>query len=115
MRRDRHDGDIRPLTFGQALAAHVRIITWCEQRERSFEPKVADMHGEETTVIDWAKRLRCSQCGGTRRSSSVERRDDMPAQDILGDFGVLVLSPLRSRQGASPGNGRGFFGTMRFH
>ena len=55
MRRDRHDGDIRPLTFGQALAAHVRIITWCKQRERSSEPEVAELHGEETTVIRLGK------------------------------------------------------------
>ena len=66
MRRSRHNEEHSPLTLGQALAADVRIITWCKKCEHSFEPDVAELaerYGETTTVIAWAKRLRCSRCG----------------------------------------------------
>ena len=67
MRRSRHNTEHSPLTLGQALAASVRIITWCKKCEHKFEPDVAELaarYGAKTTVIDWAKRLRCSKCGG---------------------------------------------------
>jgi Zn finger protein HypA/HybF involved in hydrogenase expression len=67
MRRSRCDKKHSPLTFGQALKAGVRIMTWCEQCRHSFEPDTAGLverYGATTTVINWAKRLRCSKCGG---------------------------------------------------
>src|SRR4051812_41939403 len=67
MRRSRHAAEHSPLTFGQALKASVRIMTGCEQCRRSFEPDNAGLverYGATTTVINWAKRLRCSRCGG---------------------------------------------------
>jgi hypothetical protein len=54
------------LTLGQAVAAHVRLIVWCRACQHRFEPDtttVAEEHGAATTVLVWAKRLRCSQCG----------------------------------------------------
>jgi hypothetical protein len=53
------------MTLGNALAAKVRLIVWCKTCRHKAEPDVADQvarHGEATTVIDWAKRLRCSAC-----------------------------------------------------
>lgn len=64
--RSRRDGDGTPLTLGQALAAQVRLIVWCKSCGRQAEPDVAKQvswHGSEMTVIDWARRLRCSACG----------------------------------------------------
>jgi hypothetical protein len=50
------------MTLGQALSAKVRLSCW-----HRAEPDVADQvdrYGDETTVIDWARRLRCSACEG---------------------------------------------------
>lgn len=54
------------LTLGQAAAAHVRLIVWCKACQHRFEPdtvEMAEQHGAETTVLVWARRLRCSECG----------------------------------------------------
>jgi YgiT-type zinc finger domain-containing protein len=59
-------GNAAPLTLGQALAAKVRLIVWCKECGHRVEPEVAEKvsrYGGETTVIDWASRLRCSACG----------------------------------------------------
>jgi hypothetical protein len=67
MRRNRRDGEPASMTLGQALAAQVRLIVWYKGCWHRAEPDVADQvdrYGEETTVIDWAARLRCSACGG---------------------------------------------------
>jgi hypothetical protein len=66
MNHRRNQGEAGPLTLGQALAANFRLIVWCKLCARSTEPDVAELvswHGAEMTVIDWAKRLRCSACG----------------------------------------------------
>jgi hypothetical protein len=55
------------MTLGQALAARVRLIVWCKSCWHQAEPDVADQvarYGADTTVIDWAARLRCSACEG---------------------------------------------------
>jgi len=54
------------LTLGQAAGAKVRLIVWCKVCQHRFEPdtaELAEQHGAATTVISWATRLRCSQCG----------------------------------------------------
>jgi hypothetical protein len=54
------------LTVGQAAAAHVRLIVWCKACQHRLEPdtaKLAKQYGEAVTVLGWANRLRCSQCG----------------------------------------------------
>ena len=54
------------LTLGQAVAAKVRLIVWCKACLLRFEPEtaaLAEQHGAATTVLTWARRLRCSQCG----------------------------------------------------
>jgi hypothetical protein len=66
MMNRRRQGEPGPLTLGQALAAKVRLIVWYKLCARRTEPDVAELvswHGAEITVIDWAKRLRCSVCG----------------------------------------------------
>ena len=67
MRRKRSEGESAPMTLGGALAAKVRLIVWCKTCRHQAEPAVADQverYGAETTVIDWASRLRCSACDG---------------------------------------------------
>ncbi len=67
MTRNQSDGDTAPLTLGQALAAQVRLIVWCKACSHRAEPDVAEQvahHGAGMTVIDWAARLRCQDCGG---------------------------------------------------
>jgi hypothetical protein len=54
------------LTIGQAFTAKVHLIVWCKRCLRRFEPNMAELveqHGAATTVLAWARRLRCSQCG----------------------------------------------------
>jgi len=66
MSRNRSDGDTAPLTLGQALAAQVRLIVWCKACGHRAEPDVPEQvahHGAGMTVIDWAARLRCQDCG----------------------------------------------------
>jgi hypothetical protein len=60
------------MTLGRALAAKVRLMVWCKTCQQA-EPAVADQvarYGADTTVIDWASRLRCSACDGRRWISS---------------------------------------------
>jgi hypothetical protein len=49
-----------------AVAAHVRLILWCKSCNHRAEPDLASLvaqHGSGTTVIDWARLLRCTECG----------------------------------------------------
>jgi hypothetical protein len=55
-----------PMTLGQALAAHVRLIVWCKSCYHCAEPDVATQvaqHGAGMSVIDWKRLLRCTECG----------------------------------------------------
>jgi hypothetical protein len=55
------------MTPGNALAAQVRLIVWCNSCWHRAEPDVADQvarYGAELPVPDWAARLTCSACGG---------------------------------------------------
>ena len=66
MRRNRSEGEPKPLTLGQAFAAEVQLIVWCKACGHRAEPGIAEQsaqHGPTMTVIDWASRLRCQQCG----------------------------------------------------
>ena len=55
------------MTLGQALAAHVRLIVWCKSCNHRSEPDIAiqvAQHGSGMPVLDWARLLRCTECGG---------------------------------------------------
>jgi hypothetical protein len=55
-----------PATLGSTAAAHARLIVWCRDCQHRVEPDPAEhaaRYGAELAVIDWVKRLRCSQCG----------------------------------------------------
>ena len=68
-----------PATVVVAATAKVCLIVWCKVCRHQVEPDPAEhaaRYGAELPVIDWVKRLRCSQCGsrsvdflltGTRR------------------------------------------------
>ena len=66
MAGSRGKGEPEPLTLGQALAAQVRIIAWCKSCNHRAEPDIAIQvahHGSGMPVIDWARLLRCTECG----------------------------------------------------
>jgi hypothetical protein len=66
MPRSTQESESGPLTLGQALAAHVRLIVWCKGCGHQSEPDVATQvahHGSGMPVIDWGRLLRCSECG----------------------------------------------------
>jgi hypothetical protein len=66
MARDRWKESTGPLTLGQALAAQVRLIVWCKGCNHRADPDIAAQvaqHGSGMTVIDWARLLRCTECG----------------------------------------------------
>jgi hypothetical protein len=74
MRRNRSDGVTAPLSLGQALAAQVRLIVWCEACGHRAEPDVAEQvahHGSGMTVIDWAARYGARIAESDRLSSSL--------------------------------------------
>jgi hypothetical protein len=61
---NRHTGP--PATLGSTAAAQARLIVWCRDCRRQVEPDPAEhaaRYGAELPVIDWVKRLKCSQCG----------------------------------------------------
>lgn len=70
-----------PMTLGNAVAAHVRLIVWCLDCRHQVEPDPAEMaerYGAETTVPEGRKRLVCGQCDSRRVDMVVtgtERRD----------------------------------------
>ena len=66
MAGSRGKGESEPLTLGQALAAQVRIIAWCKSCNHRAEPDIGTQiahHGAGMPVIDWARLLRCTECG----------------------------------------------------
>jgi hypothetical protein len=80
------------LTLGQAVAARVRLTVWCKACLHRFEPdtaEIAEQHGARMTVLAWARRLCCEQCGardadyivsGTKRWSSDRALNDRIAR-----------------------------------
>jgi hypothetical protein len=55
------------MTLGNAAAARVRLNRLVRGCQHQVEPDAAEMaarYGAETPVLDWYKRLVCSQCGG---------------------------------------------------
>jgi hypothetical protein len=66
MPRSSRESESGPLTLGQARAAQVRLIVWCKSCGHWSEPDTATQvaqHGAEMPVIDWARLLRCTECG----------------------------------------------------
>jgi hypothetical protein len=63
----RGKGESEPMTLGQALAAHVRLIVWCQGCNHRGEPDLATQvaqQGSGMPVPEWARLLRCTECGG---------------------------------------------------
>jgi hypothetical protein len=63
--RKRFDGV--PMTLGNAAAAHVRLIVWCEDCGHQVElipGELSQRLGSEFPVPEITRRLRCSQCNG---------------------------------------------------
>ena len=66
VRPSRDKGGSAPITLGQAVAAHVRLIVWCKNCNHKADPDITAMvahHGSGMTVIDWARLLRCTESG----------------------------------------------------
>ena len=55
-----------PMTLGAAAAHAVRLIVWCRDCRHQVEPDPAEhaaRYGTNLPVLEWVKRLKCSQCG----------------------------------------------------
>jgi hypothetical protein len=55
-----------PITLGVAATADVGLIVWCKECRHEVEPdptEIATRYGAETVMLDWRKRLVCSECG----------------------------------------------------
>jgi hypothetical protein len=66
MESGRKKGGSAPMTLGQALAAQVRLIVWCKSCDQRADPDIATQvaqHGSGMPIIDWARLLRCTECG----------------------------------------------------
>jgi hypothetical protein len=53
--------------LGTSLKAHVALIVTCHACLHQATPDLAEQvarHGADLSLIDWAKRLVCSKCGG---------------------------------------------------
>jgi hypothetical protein len=73
------------MMLGNAATARVRLIVWCKACQHRIKPdpsEMAERYGEETTVLYWRDRLKCSQCGscavdivvtGSERRTSVAK------------------------------------------
>ena len=54
------------MTLGGAAAHAVRLVVWCRDCRHQVEPDPAEhaaRYGADLAVLDWVKRLKCSQCG----------------------------------------------------
>jgi DNA-binding CsgD family transcriptional regulator len=66
MARDRWKGQSGSTTLGDACAARVRLIVWCNSCGHRAEPDMAAevaQHGVGMPLLDWARLLGCAQCG----------------------------------------------------
>src|SRR5436305_9121262 len=102
----RSKGESEPLTLGQALAAHVRLIVWCKSCNHRADPDIATQvaqHGSGMPVPDWALLLRCTECGERHADfvvsvRRVNRSDDgafyLAAQQIGHRHTDLKRSPI---------------------
>ena len=54
------------MTLGSAAKAHLVLIAWCKDCRHQAAPDLAEMakrYGADVPMLDWSKRLVCSQCG----------------------------------------------------
>ena len=69
------------MTLGHALAAHLRLTVWRNGCGHQSEPDVATQvarQGSGIPVPDWARLLRCTECG--ERDAEFHDADLDPAQ-----------------------------------
>jgi hypothetical protein len=65
-----------PVALGQALADHVRLIVWCKRCNHRAEADIATQSRNTVPmpVRDWARLLRCTECGERDADFLGERR-----------------------------------------
>ena len=90
-----------PATLGSTAAAHMRLIVWCKDCRHQAAPDPAEMaarYGAETTVPEWSKRLRCSECGSRNVNMIAQFAGRLlrPNARIAGMRGSSRLYPFRS-------------------
>ena len=64
--RRRYEDSFRLATLGSTLAAHLALLVWCRDCRHQVEPDVAEhveRYGAGLTLLEWAGRLRCGECG----------------------------------------------------
>jgi hypothetical protein len=102
------------MTLGNAAAARVRLIVWCQECRHQVEPDPAEQaqrYGPEVTVLDWRERPVCSKCGSrhvdmlvTGRSGAESREPPAPP---LVNRSAGVVTPMIPSRSLYPGGGYG--------
>ena len=95
MPRSRQESESGPMTLGQALAAHVRLVVWCKSCSHRSEPDVATRSPSTAPGC----RFRIGRDfyavppvgSGTRILSSAGRRDSSPPADFGAVYGLLTI------------------------
>lgn len=74
MRRKGFEGESGPATLGTTAKAHLVLRVWCEdcRHQVDIDPaEQAKRYGPDLDLLEWGKRLVCSQCGSRRVDSIV--------------------------------------------
>src|SRR5204863_1124541 len=101
MPRSSRESESEPLTLGQALAAHVRLIVWCKSCNHRADPDVATQvaqHGSGMPVPDWARLLRCTECGERDADFVVSGARPLARLFFSPRWGSLVAAGTRTRR-----------------
>lgn len=84
MRRKGFEGESGPATLGSTAKAHLLLRVWCKECRHGADidpAEQAERHGADMDLLDWAKRLVCSQCGSRNIDSIVTPRSTGGIED----------------------------------
>jgi hypothetical protein len=69
--------EYKPASLGGTARNHSQLIVWCKgcRHHVIFMPediaRFATSYGDDTILLEWARRLRCSKCGSADVDSVV--------------------------------------------
>jgi hypothetical protein len=77
MRRRAFESEAGLPTLGSTAEAHLLLHVWCKDclHQVDLDPgEPAERYGAAMVLLDWGRRLRCSQCGSRQVNSIVAPR-----------------------------------------